>query len=124
MPIETPLIKYRQHSSQQIGARKFSLSGLPAKLNKLDAEQYSAEIQRFTEVRSRVSELLSEPDRSQFIRELDEKLKHISRRGQTQSAWHKDLAILKELFSLRYYRYGNGFRSFATDMLIRLRHKQ
>lgn len=124
--LDEPLIKYRQHSAQQLGID----------YGKHDAEDFDQRRQRYTAsikfIENEIARLkqLSEivADYPQFatkretinfenlIAEKKAKIKHyIARRDLPVENLKRLLPIFKELSSGRYGRFSKGFRSAAKD---------
>lgn len=123
--IEEPLIKYRQHERQQIGA--------PARVQA--AAEPSGQMQALeTALRRRNSSA----DLHQILTTLAERLSANAHLYDTRSAlsfvndysFHLNVranlpkrrlnrvpGILRELLSLRYHEYANGFKSAAKDLV-------
>lgn len=123
--IEEPLIKYRQHERQQIGA--------PARAQA--ATEHSGRMQALeTALRRRNSSA----DLHQILTTLAERLSANAHLYDTRSAlsfvndysFHLNVranlpkrrlnrvpGILRELLSLRYHEYANGFKSAAKDLV-------
>ena len=117
--IDRPLMKYRQHDTQQVGA---SLSGppeIPTGILERARTRYSfaEEIKKLEIVRERV---LARKDRYEFRFEadIDHRLKHMRKRVEiSQSRISGIASAFGELLRGRYHRYSNGFYSVAKDLL-------
>ena len=118
--INRPLIRYRQHAAQSIGAlrRTFYQQYLNAK--KLDARwfaehmgQYEAALHRLEET----SNAFHPPPHT--LRLLHEKIAHWQRRtairGRTVARF---LPSFTEFVTLRYGRFSLGWKSFAQDLFL------
>ena len=121
IPINEPLIRYRQHSNQQVGApelrgtdqenreslstaarRTWSSSGLPDIL---------ATLQRRLETQGRGYSYGRGLARTKRYRQ------HLLTRASLRSNPFQRLpAIVRELTTLRYHQYSNGFLSAAKDL--------
>ena len=119
--IEEPLIKYRQHSSQQLGAPLDP--GKPeSRLN-----QFTESIRRSTDfglelrkVQAVLQRMNAVSDRYAFIgkKNLDKLLLHFqTREAITRTKLANVPAMLRELFAGRYHRYSNGLSSMVKDIL-------
>jgi hypothetical protein len=117
--IDRPLMQYRQHDTQQLGA---SLSG-PAKIPTGILERarirysFAEEIKKLEVVRERVR---ARKDRYEFKFEadIDQRLNHMRKRVEiSQSRLSGIGSAFGELLSGRYHRYSNGFYSVAKDLL-------
>ena len=114
--IEEPLIKYRQHANNQLGARRLPLGQKWKQLRRTDAKAYFVSAQRqYNDAYERLlaSGVLGKDDQQQFKL----KLSHLSRRQSLSrhGAVARALIILSELLTGRYARYSNGWRSAARD---------
>lgn len=126
------LIKYRQHSTQQLGIDSSARNGLElcnGKLVLVDetptgrARYYAEEIRKMEQVcqRLRDAHRLTNAELTKVagrIKTLTELIQHYQVRGTTNLARRvRASLILKELSTLRYHRYSRGFRSAALDLL-------
>jgi glycosyltransferase involved in cell wall biosynthesis len=120
--IEEPLIKYRQHARQQIGARERKT------INRSPAE----EVRRAIGVTNSYEEMISIGMRAKerlaghgttyqtdkAIAKLDDRLKHLRARANLAAGkLNRVRSVAEELLSQRYHRYSNGFRSAVKDLL-------
>ncbi len=113
--IERPLVSYRQHADNQIGAmRKKERKPLQP-----FSDIYRGRIHRFTLARERL--LLKRKDiavQEQALARLEEKIVHLQTRGALpRSRWCRLPIALRGLLALRYHRYHNGAMSFTRDLL-------
>ena len=112
--IEKPLVSYRQHSGNQLGAIK----GLKTQAPRVFSDIFLPRIKRFTDARDRLLTLRSNlgvADR--VISELGEKIRHLKVRGaMPRSRLRRLPPATRELFTLRYHRYARGGRSFINDL--------
>src|SRR5581483_3508077 len=92
--IPRPVIKYRRHSSQQVGVIDHSLITELSRARAVKRETYLKEAERFRA-------LPSNP-----LRDL--KIKHLQKRAQGFSF----------LEIVRYFRFSDGFKSIAKDLLL------
>lgn len=129
--ISEPLVKYRQHTGQQIGvrdklsglntdsnqkARTFSIAGL---LEHLDhAYSFENALARLEAIRSRI--LLSEGKfYKNSINELTRHINHLRARTEIRNNLLLRVpVIIKELTLLRYHRYSSGIFSALKDLLF------
>jgi glycosyltransferase involved in cell wall biosynthesis len=117
-PISEPLIKYRQHQTQQVGVRR---SERKAAGNLLDAARRKTtlgpEIDKLRAVRDR---LAAQRNRYQFKieRQIDMRLKHLETRAWISKRKVVNAPyVLREVLTWRYHRYSNGFYSALKDLL-------
>lgn len=119
--IEEPMIKYRQHSRQQIGAKKRNsdddnLGGLKNAMRRTNS--YEDMIEIGTEARQRLSEHREVYGADQALSRLDARLKHLRTRSDLPNeVFDRARCVIRELFSRRYHLYSNGFRSAVKDLL-------
>jgi glycosyltransferase involved in cell wall biosynthesis len=122
--IEEPLIKYRQHRHQQIGA--------PAKdqppasrweavqLSLKRVNSYSAAISTAQNLSQRLIERRNGADFQKPLSELAHRIKHLSARANLpEHRFNRAIAIAKELLSSRYHLYSKGINSAAKDFISR-----
>lgn len=120
--IDEPLIKYRQHGRQQIGAKARKDADVAAGLD--DAREalrrtnsYDEMIAIGTRAQQRLAER-SEVYQSEAARaKLEQRLTHLRARanlppGKLSRAW----CVLRELLSRRYHLYSNGVYSAVKDL--------
>jgi hypothetical protein len=121
--IEEPLVKYRQHEKQQIGAPKPStkpqpkgVEGMRAAVNRTNP--YDRMISIAEKVRARLVERREVFDCTAVLRSLDERIYHFKARTALPENKIKRLpVVLKELTSWRYHNYSNGLHSAVKDLL-------
>ena len=112
--IPTPLIAYRQHSSNQIG-----LAG-GKNLDKTCAEYHGLRVRCYELMRARIIKFIDRfPDVMYKIYCLDRKLKFLRARAALPDArFYRVPGALRELAKLHYYRYTKaGVGSFFNDLL-------
>jgi len=113
--IPTPLIAYRQHSSNQIG-----VAGGGKNLNKTCAEYHGHRIHCYELMRARMIKFIDRfPDVMYKIYCLDRKLNFLrARTALPDTRLHRVPGALRELATLNYYRYTKaGIGSFFNDLL-------
>ena len=117
--IDRPLIKYRQHVMQQIGAsRKESTktaTGIRERAKRRTS--FTEHIRKLEAVRER---MITKKDRYEFKmeREIDQQLKHMyTRVSISQRKLNGIPAAIRELFAGRYHRYSSGFYSLIKDLV-------
>lgn len=114
-----PLIKYRQHDRNQIGAAS---PGIKRQLNttlKLsDRSVYLKEANYYNEVKRRLQqagETIISPD---LFEKLEAKIDHLRFRAAVHdySLSARCFLVFRELVKLKYHRYSGGFKSAARDI--------
>jgi glycosyltransferase involved in cell wall biosynthesis len=123
--IESPLIKYRSHPNQQIGARHRELSSHDDEDDRMSIllnsarrkNSYEPEIEKLRALSERLATTktyLSVADAA----DLKRKLNHLQTRASISGKRIINAPyVLKEICMLRYHRYSNGFGSALKDLL-------
>lgn len=118
--IEEPLIRYRQHERQQIGAptRTQARDGRSMK-SALHRRNNSAELHKIlTTLAERLSANAHLYDTRTALSFVSDYSFHLNARANLpQRRLNRVPSILRELLSLRYHEYANGFRSAAKDLV-------
>jgi glycosyltransferase involved in cell wall biosynthesis len=119
-PIRTPLVRYRRHRAQQIGPGSDSLWQMIRLARDAGHEEYSGEVERFSEICERLSDrsetFHAHPNALRLIRQ---KIRHRKTRGSLPSSKLLRIPLLiREIATYRYWRYSNGFGSVAKDLLV------
>jgi len=113
--IERPLIQYRQHGANQIGAQR---RGIVQKLKFVLAsggDYQRRKLDRMRQLRARLPELAAEPG---ALRLTDKTLEHACVRASLSAArWRRVPTVLRELVNLHYFRYSVGWTSAIRDLL-------
>ena len=120
--IEQPLIKYRQHRQQQIGAPKPSGPELPKRNKMREAMNRTNPYSRITsigeKVRTRLLERREDFDCTAAVRRLDERIYHLrTREGLPKSKFKRLPHVTRELVTRRYHLYSKGLQSALKDLL-------
>ena len=119
--IRQPLIKYRQHPRQQIGAPRgradaWEGAGLRAALGR--ANDYGELIRKGELVRERLAGRRGQFDCDAALARLDARLTHLrARAGLPRRRLARVRPVARELLARRYHHYGNGFYSALKDLL-------
>jgi glycosyltransferase involved in cell wall biosynthesis len=112
-----PLIKYRQHSSNQIGALKRGFNVQLEEAGAPHAEAYLAAAANFAVARERLLSAGGMPIPPEVIRLLDAKIAHMNMRATMPRSRLRRLPVaLRELAAGRYHCYSNAWKSFARDL--------
>lgn len=121
--IPKPLISYRQHSRNQIGARKISfLKDIRKRLVKAGARDYQKRRALAFKYRTILDHIKKLKDGGHYVRlgvveMLEDKVRHVEARAeQAVSVGHKLTVIREEAMSGRYFRYSGGFGSIFKDL--------
>jgi len=122
--LEDPLVHYRQHARQQIGApaRKEAAPGLRGTQGIETAfhrRNSSAELHKILEtLEARLLAHANEFDTRKALSFVSDYTFHLNVRANLpQRRLNRVPSILRELLSLRYHEYANGFKSAAKDLV-------
>lgn len=117
--IQTPLIKYRQHAGNQIGAMRH---GIVRQLSASRKNNYRAFLEvhgRFKLLYDRIISQCNSQVLAKTIPLVQEKMLHLNNRAmihyQCCRGYHW---VMTELLARRYHRYSSGFYSFIRDVLL------
>jgi hypothetical protein len=122
--VEEPLVRYRQHSGQQIGApEEFcdtggaqSLGDIPGALARENPYDELAKIA--LRLRERLEERGAGFDCGAALRRIEDRVEHLrARASMPQGRLRRAGVVARELFARRYHLYSNGFYSAAKDLL-------
>ena len=120
--IEDPLVLYRQHSQQQIGAPKASTITQTKKPDLRQAMNRTNAYDQLIRVGEQVSARLMNHSQtfqcSEALRKLDSHISHLRTRERLpKNKLRRVPGVSRELLALRYHRYSNGFSSAVKDLL-------
>ena len=117
--IDQPLIKYRQHRRQQIGAPTHKTQIQPGALEALKRRNSSAELQTILDaLHDRLLTQGNEFDCRKALSFVNNYSRHLDVRANLpQRRLNRVPAVLRELLSWRYHEYANGFKSAAKDLV-------
>lgn len=118
--IDEPLIKYRQHASNQIGARRKGLDYYLRETKSLSrSTYYSDELQRYRDAFVRLSAIPQSESRADALSMFEGKLRHLETRSKlSPKKWLRLPVIIKELLLLHYFRFSYGWRVSIKDFLL------
>jgi glycosyltransferase involved in cell wall biosynthesis len=119
-PIGTTLIQYRKHENQQIGPWSVDSLWQQIQVSRSMTRDYLGEAERFNEICQRLSDRFAtfSPHPS-ALRLIGQKIGHQKTRGDLPRPKLLRLGYLvRELITLRYWRYSNGWGSAARDLLV------
>ena len=120
-PIKTPLMRYRRHQAQQIGpGSNESLWRMIHVARRVGRDHYFGEVERFSEICERLCDRCAAFHPHPYaIRLIQERIGHRKARGSFPSSKLLRLPlVLREVATLRYWRYSNGLGSVAKDLLV------
>jgi hypothetical protein len=117
--IGKPLVQYRQHPAQSIGAARRSLYQQYLNAKKLDARWFSLQSTLYEAALAR----LSSPGRfcvpARNLELLRKKISHWRRRSAIRDGKiARFLPSATEFLTLRYRRFSLGWKSFAQDLFL------
>jgi glycosyltransferase involved in cell wall biosynthesis len=122
--VDEPLIQYRQHAQQQIGApaRKEAAPeprGMQAIESAFRRRNSSADLHKILEtLEARLLAQANEFDTRKALSFVSDYARHLNVRANLpQRRINRVPRILRELLSLRYHEYANGFKSAAKDLV-------
>lgn len=114
--VARPLVKYRQHAAQQLGAYhgRVSAGGLKAVRRE---NPYASELHRLASLAERLKARGAAFDGAAALDKLDEKAAHLRARMEiSRAGLGRVPRIARELLSRRYHLYSNGVYSAAKDL--------
>jgi glycosyltransferase involved in cell wall biosynthesis len=118
--IDRPLVRYRQHPNQSVGALRRSLHQQYLNAKKMDAGVFDAHAGMYQSARDRLEELAAEtPLPPDIFRMLDDKIRHFRNRAAIRAGrMNRYAGIAGELLSCRYTRCSMGWKSLAQDLFL------
>ncbi len=120
--LDEPLIKYRQHARQQIGAKERKdadrAAGLDSAREALRrTNSYDEMIAIGTRAQQRLTEHSNVYNSEDALRKLEQRLRHLRARASLPPGkLSRARSVLRELLSGRYRRYSNGIYSAMKDL--------
>jgi glycosyltransferase involved in cell wall biosynthesis len=118
--LDEPLIKYRQHEHQQIGAPKQQLKALqPSVLEAFKRSNPATELHQILDtLEQRLMDHKDEFDCRKALSFAGDYSRHLDARANLpERRLNRVPTILRELLSWRYHEYANGFKSAAKDLV-------
>lgn len=118
--IDQPLIKYRQHERQQIGApTHVPRAPQPGALESLKRRNSSTQLQTILDtLEQRLLDHKNEFDCRKALSFIGDYSRHLDARANLpQGRLNRLPTILRELLTWRYHEYANGFKSAAKDLV-------
>ncbi len=117
--VPEPLVFYRQHAGQQIGARPESLLAKYRRRKRQGPAVYQATVENYSQALERLQALTNRlPDRS-VLDVFQGKIDHWQTRARLrlERPWRLPI-IVRELLQGGYRRYSAGWKSAAEDLLL------
>ncbi len=117
--IHEPLIQYRQHLNQQIGAAKKGFIKQLAMAHRTEPNTYFNQLNRYEVARDRLLANIIAVHNHKYISQLEAKMDHLTVRGNmSRGKLRRLFLVLKELISFRYHYFSCGWKSAAKDILF------
>jgi glycosyltransferase involved in cell wall biosynthesis len=121
-PIDEPLIKYRQHSNQQLGV-VFADENHALTIKALRGTEWkdylAEELKFYRPILKRLEDRADEFSFPRALSQLRARIKHLQARAEMIDAPLKRLPlIIRELFTGRYHAYSRGLRSVVKDLIL------
>lgn len=117
--IDKALIKYRQHSAQQMGARKTSTVQSVIQAQKTAPNCYLAQAAQFQLACDRLAANNGNSGNEIVLSLIRDKISHLHARATMPTQrFRRVTLVLKEVLNRRYYRYSQGLFSAAKDLLV------
>lgn len=119
--INTPLVQYRKHPSQQIGSPNIdSLWQTIDGSRRVPRGYYLGEVDRFNEICERLGNCCATFRLHPYaLRLIRQKISHRKARGSfPRSKLLRLPFLIREIATFRYWRYSNGLGSVAKDLLV------
>jgi glycosyltransferase involved in cell wall biosynthesis len=118
--VEEPLVRYRQHASQQIGG---GASGLITQFAharaRMNADYFRDMVLRSQTLLDRLETLGDTVREPASVAMARRRLEHVQRRARLrQSAWRRGPGALREWLRGDYGRFAYGWRSLMQDLLL------
>ena len=122
--VEQPLIKYRQHTGNQIGVEKLTFSRRVDLVMRIPLCDYVRQRHLFEAVRERLVSLGVERQQRDLLSRLERKLAHLAARERLPGPrWRRLPTVGRELLALNYHRYSSGWLSALKDIAQSSAHR-
>jgi glycosyltransferase involved in cell wall biosynthesis len=117
--IEQPLIQYRQHSEQQVGSTRYGVGVEWSMANQTAATAYLQMAGQYEAALERLATHRKTAGQAHVHAQVAAKVLHLRARAHIATLGLSRISrTLHELASGRYFRYSNGWKSFAKDLLL------
>ncbi len=114
-PIPQRLVKYRQHTAQQLGQQAADEMNFVENIGK--KYNYDEEITRLDGVRQRLEDVAAPFPAAEALKIINSRLHHFEQRREIERGGARKLRLVaRELFSRRYHRHTSGFKSAIKDL--------
>lgn len=120
LPLSAPLIRYRQHSGQQIGAKARRTGGASVRKALQRNTSYIEIIEIGTQVHKRLMEHRDAYDSDEALESIEARLAHLHTRAQLRGkSIRRFKSVITELLTGRYHQFSNGLYSAGKDLVRR-----
>lgn len=110
-----PLIQYRQHTANQLGARRGSVA---ERLRRTFLPMRKEDLRRLEVMENLLARLTGVGSHADVVRQVQGELDHLRvRTSLPPGRLYRLTPILRELFSGRYSRYSSGWRRAVRDLV-------
>jgi glycosyltransferase involved in cell wall biosynthesis len=118
--IRQPLIRYRQHPAQSVGALQRTLYQQYLAAKKMDRHVFADHARMYEAAKMRLESWREQPLLAgDLLPKLEEKIRHYRIRSEIRLRQRNRIApSIVELLTLRYQRYSLGWKSFAQDLFL------
>jgi glycosyltransferase involved in cell wall biosynthesis len=113
--IPEPVIRYRQHSQQAIGALQRTLYQEYLAAKAMDRNIFTEQAQMFEAALARLSQTNAP---NHMLNLLEKKIQHCRKRSAIRRRESSRLAAFTEFLTLRYRHFSLGWKSFAQDLFL------
>jgi glycosyltransferase involved in cell wall biosynthesis len=113
--IEQPIIRYRQHPQQAIGARQRTLYQEYLAAKTMDRNIFSEQAEMFEATLQRLSAISAPPHKIELLKK---KILHSRRRSAIRTGECSRFLAFTEFLTLRYRHFSLGWKSFAQDLFL------
>lgn len=115
-----PIIRYRQHPGQQVGADARGLVGRIRSALRITRAGLEDNAERVRELRDRLQQFTDRLRSPEILPAVEAKLAHAELRAAMRGMNRARRAAVagRELLAGRYHRFGRGWRVFAADVFL------
>ena len=118
LAIAEPLVTYRQHPNQSIGAARRSMYQQYLNAKNMGLMVFAEQADAYEAALARLQEQTDYEVPMAVIEGLQEKIKHCRLRSAIRLRKASKISAVPELVSLRYRRFSLGWKSFAQDLFL------
>lgn len=118
--LDEPLIRYRQHGRQQIGAKKPTLRGQYRHARTMGRDYFRRETANYAAALERLSAATGPPAPPERLAKLAAKVRHYRARLRMREVGRAARLpiILRELYAGRYFRYSINWKAIPQDIFL------